>query len=341
MRRPLSFAQFQESLKRGILEPAYLFEGEEPYFHDEGIRLLGGAVFPAGTSSVDRELLRGPETSLAEVLDLASTYPMGGGLRLVVVRDADALRAPDAEPLRAYLARPNPKSCVVFSDLKFDKRRVLYKALQEGAVRVGCVPLDEPRRAAWVRERLRSSGFGINGELAEAIAAGFAEDGLGRLDAELAKLMSAIGEPRPVEPGDLAILASVPRVGDAFLLAQQILKGRRGEAVASARVLLRSGEEPVRLLGGLSWYFRNALKARAAGARRLPPREASAAYGLNPDRIATFLREIGGASADDLREALALCLRADRELKGMGARNPEHAFERLIHRVGRRAGGAA
>src|SRR5882672_11439719 len=157
MRRSLSFTQFQENLKRNRIEPAYLFEGEEPFFHDEGIRLLGGAVSPGEASSVDRELLRGPEASLVEVLDLAATYPMGGGLRLVVVREADALSAPDADPLRAYLTRPNAKSCVVFSDPKFDRRRTLYKVLQETAVRLDCTPLDEARRALWVRERLQSN----------------------------------------------------------------------------------------------------------------------------------------------------------------------------------------
>ncbi len=90
------------------------------------------------------------------------------------------------------------------------------------------------------------------------------------------------------------------------------------------------------LLGGLSWYFRNALKAFAAASRRLPPREVQALYGLDPGRVERFQREIGTASISVLQEALSLCHRADMELKGRGARDPAQAFERLIHRVGRR-----
>jgi len=77
----LSFEKFQETLKQGRIAPAYLFEGAEVHFHDEGIRLLEAACVPGDALSIDRESLRGGETSLTAILDLASTYPMGGGLR--------------------------------------------------------------------------------------------------------------------------------------------------------------------------------------------------------------------------------------------------------------------
>ncbi|HKN46941.1 MAG TPA: DNA polymerase III subunit delta, partial [Candidatus Polarisedimenticolia bacterium] len=329
MPRALGFAQFQQALIRAHVERVYLLDGEEGFFHEEGIRLLTRTLLTEGAATLDRESLRGAESSLDEVLDLASTYPMGGGLRLIVVRGADGLRSASPDRLKRYLERPNPKSCVVFSDAAFDRRRVLYRTLCAGAARVECALLDDAQTAAWVRERLRERGFGISTDLAEAIAAGSAGQGLARLDAELQKLMSAIGAPRPVESGDLAILADVPRVADAFRLAARIARGERGEAVLVLRALLLSGEEPVRLLGGLSWYFRNALKARVAAARRMPAREIAALYGLHPERLERLQREIGPADARVLRGALAECLRADRELKGGGAKDPAHALEGL------------
>lgn len=334
----LSFAQFQESLKRGAIAPAYLFEGEEAYFHDEGIRLLEQAALPPEALSIDRESLRGGEAPLAAILDLASTYPMGGVRRLVIVRQADEVRCDTADPLKAYLKAPNPKTCLAFSDTKFDRRRVLYRALADLAVRVDCAPLDEARTAAWVRERLRGRGCGISADLAAAVAAGLAGAGLSRVSAEMDKLMSSLGSPRPVEASDLALLADVPRVEDAFRLAAHTARGERAEAIGIARALLRSGEDPVKLLGGISWYFRNALKARVAEARRLPPRETTQMYGIDRGRIERFAREVGRARVEDLKEALALCLRTDRELKGQGARDPLNALERLVHQVGRRVG---
>lgn len=332
----LSFEKFQETLKQRRIAPAYLFEGAEVHFHDEGIRLLEAACVPGDALSIDRESLRGGETSLTAILDLASTYPMGDGLRLVIVRQAGEVRCEDAAPIKAYLKAPNPKACLVFSDPGFDRRRILYRALLELAVRIDCAPLDEARTAAWVRERLRGRGFGISADLASAVASGLSGAGLARVSSEMDRLMNALGSPRPIEASDLALVADVPRVQDAFRLAAHIARGERGEAIGIARALIRSGEEPVKLLGGISWYFRNALRARAAEARRLPPHETTRLYGIDRGRIERFAREIGPASVADLREALVLCLRTDRELKGQGARDPLHALERLVHQAGRR-----
>ncbi|OLD65921.1 MAG: DNA polymerase III subunit delta [Acidobacteria bacterium] len=333
----LSFARFQEDLRTGRVAPTYLFEGEEAYFHDQGIHLLERAILPEGALAMNRDAVRGDDISLIALLDLAQTYPMGNGRRLVVVRDADALRADNLEPLKIYLKTPNPRACLAFSDVKFDRRRALYRVLADHATRVDCGPLDEARAAVFVRERLRSRGFGIGADLASAIASGLAGAGLGRVDAELEKLMTALGAPRPVEAADLAILADVPRVDDVFRLAAHAARGERGEAVGILRALVREGEDPIKILGGLSWYFRNALRAMVADTRRLPPRETTALYGIDRGRIDRFARELGRTPAEDLREALAYCLKADRELKGMGARDPAHALERLVHHVGRRA----
>ncbi len=341
MASSLSFPQFQQTLVRGRIDPVYTFDGAEDFFHTEGIRLLSAAAQPDGPTGIDRDLLRGSETTLARVLDDAATFPMVGDRRLIVVREADGLRYESADALKAYLADPNPKTCLVFSSPRFDRRRALWKALQAKSTRVECAPLHEARLAQWIRDRLRGRGYGLGADLAEGMAAGLAGQGLARLDAELQKLMSAVGAPRPIEPPDLEILAGVPRLGDAFGAAKAMVRGDRSGAIGAIRALLDAGEEPVMLLGGISWYVRTALKARAAAMRRLPPRETTSMYGLDPGRIERFNREVGGMTPDQLREALKLCLRADRELKGGGARDPAHAFERLIHKVGRLAGRSA
>jgi len=330
-----SLAQLIKALKAGRIEPVYLFEGEEGHLHEEGIRRIERAVFGADEPGLDRDLLRGDESTLSEILDLASTYAMGGGQRLIVVRAAGRLKVEDAAGLKAYLGNPNPKTCLVFSDTKLDKRRAFYKGLQKGAARVDCTPLDEGRMAQWVRDKLQEGGFTIGPDLVEIITAGLISDGLGRLNSELDKLMNSIGTPRAIVQEDLALLVNVPRTGDAFLLAKQILSGDRARAVTSLRALLAAGEDPVMLLGGMAWYFRNALKACEVRERRVNPRDAGSLYGMDSWRAERFHREVGRVKTRTLRDAIRFCLVADREIKGGGARDPAHAFERLIHRLGR------
>jgi len=337
-RPPLSWSQFRQGLKRGTIEPVYLLTGEEEFFHEEAMRLLKTACLGSDDAGMNSDRLRGDESDVAAILDLAATYPMGGAVRLIIVRQADELKLEDPTPLAAYLARPNPKTCLVFSDAGFDRRRSLFRVLQAHAAVVACDRLDEARLAGWVRERLAEHGYGLDSALADAIAASLSGAGLARVDAELAKLRSAIGAPRPVGAADLSILADAPRLEDAFRLAAAVARGARAEALPALRDLLRAGEEPLQLLGALSWYLRNALRSRAAQGRRLSPRETTSLYGLDPGRIDRFRREIGPATTTSLRRALSLCLLADRELKGMGAKDPGHALERLIHRAARAVG---
>ena len=334
-----TFPRLRQALTRGQVDPVYLFTGEEAWFHDEGLRLLEAAALDEAAQGINRQAFRGAETTLFEIVDLASTYPMGPGRRLVLVREADGLKPDGLEALKAYVARPNPRTCLVFSDTSFDQRRSLYKTLAGGATVVACEPLaDETAVAAWARDRLQARGYGLSTELAEAIGIGLAGAGLARLDAELSKLMSAIGSPRPVEAGDLAILADVPRVGDAFQAARQALRGDRGAAVRSLRALLDAGEEAPMILGAFAWYARTALKARAASERRAAPRDLMALYALKPGQVERMREEIGPVSEGMLREAVALCLETDRGIKGGGAKDPANAFERMVHRLARRRG---
>jgi DNA polymerase-3 subunit delta len=332
----LTFARLRQALTRGAVDPIYLLVGEEAWFHDEALALLEGSALDPKAAGINREAFRGPGTSLHEIVDLASTYPMGPGRRLVVVREADGLRPEGLEALKDYVASPNPRTCLVFSDASFDQRRSFFKTLAAGATVVECAPLpDESAVAAWARDRLQSRGYGLSPELAEAIGAGLAGAGLQRLDAELQKLMSAIGSPRPVQAADLAILAEVPRVGDAFQAARQALRGDRGAAIAGLRALLEAGEEGPMVLGAFAWYARTALKAKAASDRRTAPRELPALYALKPGQVERMRDEIGPVPEATLREAVRLCLETDRGIKGGGAKDPANAFERMVHRLAR------
>jgi DNA polymerase III delta subunit len=87
--------------------------------------------------------------------------------------------------------------------------------------------------------------------------------------------------------------------------------------------------------------MRTALKNRASSERRVPARDLWALYALSPNRAEEFRSTVARIPAAQLRQALRLCLEADRELKGGGAKDPANALERLVHGIARAAAGAA
>jgi hypothetical protein len=159
----LSFAEFERQVRGGVVAPVYLFEGEEAWFHDEGARRLEAAVLSEGTRATDRDALRGAETTLAAVLDRADTFAMGGGRRLILVRAADGLRVEDPGPLKAYLARPNPRSigaasCTGPSNAPPPASTAVprTKARWRGSSASGCATAVTPCRPTWRRRSRRA-----------------------------------------------------------------------------------------------------------------------------------------------------------------------------------------
>ena len=95
--------------------------------------------------------------------------------------------------------------------------------------------------------------------------------------------------------------------------------------------MLASGEEPLKLLGGIAWRTRGMLQAKALLEDRVPPREVGrrVRLGWGADRI---LDGLGRYSMDELRAFPYHVAEADRALKSRGL-DPGAIFERMVRRM--------
>ncbi len=91
------------------LEPAYVIWGEDRATVERALQRLVGRV--ARDGGLEPERMRAEETP-AEMVVAACEALSFTGLRLVVVEGADFWKAADAAPLVAYLAQPNPATCL-------------------------------------------------------------------------------------------------------------------------------------------------------------------------------------------------------------------------------------
>src|SRR3989475_11868827 len=80
-------------------------------FLDDALALVADRLFPdTASAAFGREVLDGRETDAQTVVTSAMTLPLLGGVRLVVVRHAQALGQRHAEALGAYARDPNPST---------------------------------------------------------------------------------------------------------------------------------------------------------------------------------------------------------------------------------------
>ena len=133
------------SQARESLLPVYAIFGEDrPKVERTVARLVRRVADEGGMES---ERLSGLETPPAQVAESCQALSFGG-VRLVVVDDADAWRAGDVDPLVDYLADPNPQTVLALVSAGTVPQRLLQAVERAGrALRWG------PDAKASVRER--------------------------------------------------------------------------------------------------------------------------------------------------------------------------------------------
>src|SRR4051812_12070787 len=139
-----------KTLKAAIKElkfaPAYYLYGEDDYLKGESVReLIGAAVDPA-TRDFNFESLRGSDVDAEQLGSILGTPPMMADRRVVVVRDAAALKKDARSALDRYLAHPAPDLLLVLVSPAGAK---VDGALSSAAVSVEFAPLAGDRVPAW------------------------------------------------------------------------------------------------------------------------------------------------------------------------------------------------
>jgi len=127
----------------------YWLYGNERMKSRELLKRIRSTVQPNPLNEVS---LDGSEVSASEVLDASQSMGFGGGTRLVIVREAHALKEADVlEPLLGARAEMAEVPCVtVFLSKDLDGRKKFSKLLTKKAAVVACEEIGENEREAWI-----------------------------------------------------------------------------------------------------------------------------------------------------------------------------------------------
>ena len=113
-------------VRAGRVAPVYYLMGEEDYYINELGEFLTNTLLKPEERDFNLDIVYGADTTIAQVVELAQAYPMMADRRVVVVREAQALRSLDA--LEDYLKQPNPTTVLVFCHKhgKLDGRKIQF-----------------------------------------------------------------------------------------------------------------------------------------------------------------------------------------------------------------------
>jgi DNA polymerase-3 subunit delta len=335
----ISFHELSRRLKNGKLIPAVLLLGDEPYLRDTCRKDLIETfiVEAARTWGVSRYSADRGETRTA--LEQAQTLPMLSRQQVVFLEDVEKIeklseknRDAAVEQLESYLKDPAPFTIFVLEAAALDQRMKLAKLLADKTVvvEVGLGESPEQRLTtaiglakAMATEQQVTFEKGAAEDLAEFVAAD-----LQRLKTEITKLATYVGDRKQISCRDVTVLVISEKTTTVWELADMLASRQPKKALEFLERLLRDGEEPLQMLGALTWMYRKLIEAsEVRGVSN--GYQAARALGMRPEQAELALQSARKIGKPRLLNGLAALKVADSRLKG-GVDDIRAALEFLL-----------
>jgi len=336
---PVSTDELLSRLKKSKPIPAILLLGEEPYLRDICRAQLIDQYVPEAARTWAVSRFSAERGDIQAALDQAQTLPMLSPQQVVFLEEVEAIdefadkkREEAVKQLESYLADPAPFTVLVMEATHLDQRMRLAKLLVEKSlvVQVGLGGDADQRNTAAValaRTLAKEQGVEFEKGAAEDLAECVAAD-LQRLKTEIEKLATFAGDRKIIRREDVALMVISERAATVWEMAEMIASNQSARAIDFLDRLLREGEEPVRLLGGLSWSYRKLVEASEVKSN-VNGWQAARALQMNPAQAEIAIRNARKISKPRLLKGLQAFQRADDRLKG-GSEDSRAVMEFLI-----------
>ena len=286
-------------LRKGIAPPALLLLGDEPYLRDACRAQLVDTFVPAASRSwaVSRYSAERGETRAA--LEQAQTIPMLSPQQVVFLEDAETIeelaekkRDAAVEQLEDYFKNAAPFTVLVLEASKLDQRMRLGKLLAEKTlvVEVGLGENPEQRQARAVNlagALAKDEGVTFENGAAEDLAE-FVSADLQRLKTEITKLVTYAGDRKQIRRADVATMVISEKTTTVWELANLLGNRQPGRALDFLDRLLREGEQPLQILGAITWMYRKIIEASEV--RAANGWQAARTLGMRPEQAELALQ---------------------------------------------------
>lgn len=301
-----------------------LLHGTDGQALDDSLAAVTRALFPDPTlAALGREVFEARETLPEAVTLAAETLPFGVTMRLVAVRHCQAWLAKDAEPLRAYLKRPAPTTCLLLlaDELLAVNRERRADHWLLGAVPAAAIVLLPVRKGRvlqdWLRQRAADEGYTVTADAARLLVDWTGDDPVTLLS-ETRKAALAAG-PNNVEVGakDVAAIVGENRINDVFHLTRAVEERDLATALTTLERLLDT-VEPMVVLSLLARGLRQVCMAHEWSARGQTADQITRMLHVPPFVGRAIVARAQATSSERLARETARCWEVERRLKSSG-----------------------
>ncbi len=312
----------------GGLKPVYYIYGPEDYLAEEALDGIKSSALDGGFESMNYHAFDGKSAVPAEVVSAASTFPAFSGRRVVVVKNAESIKAAQEKVYCDYVKDPSPTGCLVFMSgaAKIDRSAVFFKLLDEKGYLKPCGRLRERDLLIWIKTEAKRQGKEITGTAAQKLLQ-IAGESLRSIKGELDKIILFVGDKPAIDDSDVEDAGLDCREETIFGLSDAI--GSKDVKAALKVFGKLSGEEPVKVLGAISRQIRILLKLKALTRKGTAGPRLAGAIGVPPFHLDGYIKRSRFFTERELKKAIFALKGADTDLKS-GRLAGEFILSRLI-----------
>jgi DNA polymerase-3 subunit delta len=330
-------------LRRRVLDDVLheLLAGEDRTFaleeHTVPGRPTKGESAPADGGADARDAR---EVVVAAVLNAASSPPFMTARRVIVVHDADALTATDAEPIVRFLADPLDTSVLVLVGSR-GLAPALAKQLKASKAEVRAPDTEKTQDV--LADAVRAANLELRSDAAKTVAGHLGQDA-GRVAAFVEVLAAAFPEGAQLSDDDVAPYLGEAGGVPAYQLTNAIEEGDSARALEVLRRLLTVSTprqpkpmHPLQVMGTLNNYYRRMLRCDDPAIATVD--DAVAALGGRISRFPAgkLMEQARALGIDGMREAFDHLYQADLDLKGARGIPEDAVMDVLVVRLARLA----
>ena len=189
----MTYEEILGNLKKKNYSPVYFLMGEEPYFIDLITNYIEKNVLSEEEKTFNQVVHYGNDTNVPGIINAARRFPMMSDRQVVIIKEAQSLAK--IEDLIHYIDNPLASTLLVinYKYKKLDKRKKLFKALEQKGVILDSRRLYDDKIPSWISSYLLARAIKIEPKAA-MILTEFLGNDLGKIVNELEKLILILGE---------------------------------------------------------------------------------------------------------------------------------------------------
>jgi DNA polymerase-3 subunit delta len=319
-----TFQEIKLAIKKRQLAPIYILSGEEGYFIDELVKDFE-ALVPEDERDFNLYALYAPEITPETVMATCKRFPMMSERQVVILKEAQAVRADLINKLHIYAENPNPSTVLVicFRGDKAKGKDLLDKAKANGGVMFESKRPTERNIDPMIASLVKDKGLTIEPK-GIAMLRDFIGLDVAKLYNEINKMALVLGKGALITPESIERNVGVSKDFNNFELVDAIA------AKDSAKVFriinyFRSNPKKnpgVLTIAAIFSYFSNLMVCQFA--RDKSPNALMSELGIKwPKQLERYTKGMRNYNAYKSIEILTALREFDTKSKGIGSRQSE------------------